>query len=374
MRKGSWLGQRLATVVTCVRATTQQYVGLRGVLLPALLCQCSLVLVFGGPVEDAGLLDLLRLEAEAAGKRCCASLDDCATCGRRRVHWVVNNTYILPFVTVGCAMVNGRGRRARQGKRSLAALQVVPITTDVVIGMIQNMDDITGCQQPPLDNTSGKRLFPSFLSFTRPTHRYATMVVRDGSLGSFCFGAAQHTDDAAQHQHEHNCTFNRHTHARCTLIKQNSMLGTRCSPPQTRIPRRRIVHYRATRSRATPCGRSAWQSFASTFASASLVIGCKRLPRYGGKHQQPQAWGTHLGPSTSSQVLEQLTGQQPVFGKARYTVRSFSIRRNEKISVSVTVRGEKAMQLLESGLKVKEYELLRRNFSDSGNFGTSAYL
>lgn len=71
------------------------------------------------------------------------------------------------------------------------------------------------------------------------------------------------------------------------------------------------------------------------------------------------------------QVLEQLTGQQPVFGKARYTVRSFSIRRNEKISVSVTVRGEKAMQLLESGLKVKEYELLRRNFSDSGNFGTS---
>jgi large subunit ribosomal protein L11e len=35
----------------------------------------------------------------------------------------------------------------------------------------------------------------------------------------------------------------------------------------------------------------------------------------------------------------------------------------------VTVRGEKAMQLLESGLKVKEYELLRRNFSESGCFG-----
>ena len=27
------------------------------------------------------------------------------------------------------------------------------------------------------------------------------------------------------------------------------------------------------------------------------------------------------------------------------------------------------MQLLESGLKVKEYELLRRNFSESGCFG-----
>ena len=54
---------------------------------------------------------------------------------------------------------------------------------------------------------------------------------------------------------------------------------------------------------------------------------------------------------------------------ARYTVRSFGIRRNEKIACYVTVRGEKAMQLLESGLKVKEYELLRRNFSDTGCFG-----
>lgn len=71
----------------------------------------------------------------------------------------------------------------------------------------------------------------------------------------------------------------------------------------------------------------------------------------------------------AAKVLEQLTGQQPVYGKARYTVRTFSIRRNEKISCSVTIRGEKAMQLLEAGLKVKEYELVRRNFSDSGNFG-----
>jgi len=54
---------------------------------------------------------------------------------------------------------------------------------------------------------------------------------------------------------------------------------------------------------------------------------------------------------------------------ARYTVRSFGIRRNEKIACYVTVRGEKATQLLESGLKVKEYELLRRNFSETGCFG-----
>uniref|UniRef100_A0A0D3EKW5 Ribosomal protein L5 C-terminal domain-containing protein n=1 Tax=Oryza barthii TaxID=65489 RepID=A0A0D3EKW5_9ORYZ len=71
----------------------------------------------------------------------------------------------------------------------------------------------------------------------------------------------------------------------------------------------------------------------------------------------------------ASKVLEQLSGQSPVFSKARYTVRSFGIRRNEKIACYVTVRGEKAMQLLESGLKVKEYELLRRNFSETGCFG-----
>jgi len=68
-------------------------------------------------------------------------------------------------------------------------------------------------------------------------------------------------------------------------------------------------------------------------------------------------------------VLESLTGQQPVYSKARYTVRSFSIRRNEKISVSCTVRGAKALEILERGLKVKEYELWGENFSEQGNFG-----
>lgn len=68
-------------------------------------------------------------------------------------------------------------------------------------------------------------------------------------------------------------------------------------------------------------------------------------------------------------MLEQLTGQQPVFSKARYTVRSFGIRRNEKIAVHCTVRGAKAEEILERGLKVREYELRRDNFSATGNFG-----
>ncbi len=71
----------------------------------------------------------------------------------------------------------------------------------------------------------------------------------------------------------------------------------------------------------------------------------------------------------ASKVLTDLTEQKPVEGRARYTIRSFGIKRNEKISVSATVRGEKAEEILRRGLKVKEYELRRRNFSDTGNFG-----
>ena len=71
----------------------------------------------------------------------------------------------------------------------------------------------------------------------------------------------------------------------------------------------------------------------------------------------------------AAKVLEQLSGQQPVFKKARYTVRQFGIRRNEKIACHVCMRGEKAEEILERGLKVKEYELRKKNFSATGNFG-----
>ena len=71
----------------------------------------------------------------------------------------------------------------------------------------------------------------------------------------------------------------------------------------------------------------------------------------------------------ASRVLEQLSGQKPCLGRARYTVRQFSIRRNETISSYVTVRGPKALDIIERGLKVKEYELNKSNFSATGNFG-----
>merc|ERR1712178_619819 len=71
----------------------------------------------------------------------------------------------------------------------------------------------------------------------------------------------------------------------------------------------------------------------------------------------------------AAKVLEDLTDQKPVESKAKYTIRSFSIKRNEKIAVHVTVRGKKAETLLQNALKVKEHELKKENFSDQGNFG-----
>jgi large subunit ribosomal protein L11e len=68
----------------------------------------------------------------------------------------------------------------------------------------------------------------------------------------------------------------------------------------------------------------------------------------------------------AAKVLEDLTDQKPVESRARYTVRTFSIKRNEKIAVHVTVRGDKAEELIKRGLKVKEFELRKKNFSADG--------
>ena len=76
----------------------------------------------------------------------------------------------------------------------------------------------------------------------------------------------------------------------------------------------------------------------------------------------------------AAKVLEDLTDQKPVESKARYTIRSFGIKRNEKISVHVTVRGDKAEELLKRGLKVKEYELRKKNFSDQGKISGRGVL
>ena len=71
----------------------------------------------------------------------------------------------------------------------------------------------------------------------------------------------------------------------------------------------------------------------------------------------------------AAKVLEQLCDQTPVLSRARITIRTFGIRRNEKIATHCTLRGQKAMDLLDKGLKVKEYELRSNNFANNGSFG-----
>merc|ERR1719342_1385838 len=68
-------------------------------------------------------------------------------------------------------------------------------------------------------------------------------------------------------------------------------------------------------------------------------------------------------------VLKQITDQEPFVSKSRLTIRGWGIRRNEKISTSVTVKGDKAKHLLEEALKVKEFELPKSCFSNNGCFG-----
>jgi len=69
-------------------------------------------------------------------------------------------------------------------------------------------------------------------------------------------------------------------------------------------------------------------------------------------------------------VIEEITkGQEGVLGKARITIRQFNIRRNEEISVSCTIRGDLAKDILRKALFSKENELEEGNFSDTGNFG-----
>ena len=75
----------------------------------------------------------------------------------------------------------------------------------------------------------------------------------------------------------------------------------------------------------------------------------------------------------AAKVLQDLSDQTPVESKAKYSIRSFGIKRNEKIAAKVTVRGEKAEELIKRALKVKEYELRKVNFSNNGR-STSPFL
>ncbi|CAF1048113.1 unnamed protein product [Adineta steineri] len=70
----------------------------------------------------------------------------------------------------------------------------------------------------------------------------------------------------------------------------------------------------------------------------------------------------------ASKILEELTGQKPSVGHAQRTIRSFGIQRNEEISVFCSVRNILANDLLERALRIKEYRLPSKCFSEEGTF------
>ncbi|MHA2251946.1 MAG: 50S ribosomal protein L5 [Candidatus Kariarchaeaceae archaeon] len=67
-------------------------------------------------------------------------------------------------------------------------------------------------------------------------------------------------------------------------------------------------------------------------------------------------------------IVRQLTGQEPVETKAKQTWRNWGIRKFQPVGVKVTIRGEKAYELLMRLFHAKDYKLKQRSIDKSGNF------
>ena len=70
----------------------------------------------------------------------------------------------------------------------------------------------------------------------------------------------------------------------------------------------------------------------------------------------------------AAKLLETLTGQKPVFRKARKTIRAFGIVRKRPTSVMVTLRKDKAIAFLKKALEAIDNKLKESSFDEYGNF------
>ena len=75
-------------------------------------------------------------------------------------------------------------------------------------------------------------------------------------------------------------------------------------------------------------------------------------------------------------VLEDLTGQKPSATLAKKNVRDFGIRKGQRIAAKVTLRKEKALEILKKTLEVVEYKLPAKSFDPYGNvsFGIKEHI
>jgi large subunit ribosomal protein L5 len=67
-------------------------------------------------------------------------------------------------------------------------------------------------------------------------------------------------------------------------------------------------------------------------------------------------------------ILENLTGQKPVVRRAKQTIRTWGIRRNEPISCIVTLRRDRAKDLLKKAFPAIGNRISPRSFDMQGNF------
>jgi len=75
-------------------------------------------------------------------------------------------------------------------------------------------------------------------------------------------------------------------------------------------------------------------------------------------------------------LCEKLTNQKPIECRAKASVRSFNVRKNEPIGVRVTLRNEKARSFLARALWAKDDTVSPKNFDPFGNlsFGIADHL
>jgi len=78
----------------------------------------------------------------------------------------------------------------------------------------------------------------------------------------------------------------------------------------------------------------------------------------------------------AARVLEEITGQKPVFTKAKKTIKDFGVRKGENIGVKVTLRREKAIEFLKKAFEAIGWRLKASQFDEHGNvsFGIKEHI
>jgi large subunit ribosomal protein L5 len=78
----------------------------------------------------------------------------------------------------------------------------------------------------------------------------------------------------------------------------------------------------------------------------------------------------------ASKVLEEITGQKPTSRLAKSTIRDFGIHKGEPIAVLVTLRNERAIEVLKKLLAAKNDKVKASSFDNFGNisFGIREHI